>query len=76
MTGTEERSHVRSGPGLPYARGGVDAVGYFVTCPVCGEKCRAEGGTGHDTVEDDVTKGAMRVYQLHFETAARQEASP
>lgn len=62
-------------PGLPYASPVIDDDGYAVTCPRCGIRCAAEGTIGMGTAEDDITKGAMRAYQLHFEQAERAEAA-
>jgi hypothetical protein len=66
-TTTTTPAHVRTSVfGLPYAAPGNDTTGYFVTCPVCGFICRAEGSIGKATAEDDATKGALRTYQFHF----------
>lgn len=46
--------------GLPYAVADVDERGYFVTCPVCSERFYGSGS------EDAATKGAGRLYGLHF----------
>ena len=53
--------------GIPYAWVGVDEVGYYAACPICGLRCRAEGSIGESTLEDDVSKGASRAYGMHFE---------
>ncbi len=53
--------------GLPYASAEFDERGrYHVVCPLCGFACYPEGGSGHATIEDDVTKGASAVYALHY----------
>lgn len=51
---------------LPYARSEVDADGYSVVCPVCGERCRPPAGAAD---EDAVTKGANATYAAHYAEA-------
>lgn len=52
--------------GLPYAPAGVDEHGYYVECPVCHTRCRAEAGPALD--EDRVTKDAGAAYADHYTT--------
>jgi hypothetical protein len=55
--------------GIPYAPAGVDDVGYFVTCPVCGLECRPPGRYRPFGTEDKVTKDTARVYAAHYQEA-------
>jgi hypothetical protein len=51
--------------GLPYASPVIDIDGYGVECPICQHVCRGRDPR-QATAEDDVTKGAMQAYQLHY----------
>ncbi len=48
--------------GVPYARANVDANGYNVTCPQCGDRFYGTGRT-----EDEVTKSVGVDYAIHYE---------
>lgn len=58
-----EPEPVRPFVGLPYAEAGVDSIGYYLACPMCGARCR---GPAKPMTEDDATKGATRNYGEHF----------
>ena len=68
---SSEPKHVLPAFGVPYAKSGFDDDGYYVECPVCGERNRARVSARS---EDGVTKGAARKYAQHFESRAKEEA--
>jgi hypothetical protein len=61
--------------GLPYAEAGVDADGYYLTCPACKAQCRPPAADVFrpGVVEDHQTKAAAAVYAAHYE---RQHPTP
>jgi hypothetical protein len=64
--------HIATPDGLPYASADVDEAGrYFVTCPVCGQRCESvDAGS-----EDAATKGVVASYQAHFSREASNESA-
>lgn len=63
----DDARKARQSVGLPYAMAEFDDAGYHVVCPECFVRCRSEVGAS----EDDITKGANRVYALHYAAAHR-----